>query len=673
MAPADRVPAPPRSYLVYSLALFAVLLAMCVVMALGMQSAVHYVESYVVDVSGKGLTQSAAALSESLNRVLFEHTLQSQTIAQGLLMFSSDSDRLGAYLRTLKATLPDYMDIEVVDARGKVTASTVASQIGTDVAQRMWFKAFLKNVTPDLRGNDLFDSSRRTMVFPTPMVGEEGQFLGAVVLQVGFQSMEFLLEANKRSSTLRSTGRVEYQLVAQDGTLLYDSMSFGKVMNRSQAVKSAPINGMAKPGYREELHPQKNVPIVMGYAPVNRYGQVPGWQWTVLIRVDRDSILAPFHRFVATLMIWAGLALIGLIGALLWIIGRLKRASQGPSSPTPSLASAASPETLSRVPPLQDLEKATRSVPGHSAIALRPEQTARSLQSPAPLALDPAQWDDLRRWVRLAEVNRVCLFKNHHGEDKELWVSRRYEWIGLGEVARTEWSQWFSWSLRAKGFTRWEHQLSQGLAISGPVSTFPPAESDALASCDIRTVLVVPLMMDGEWWGFVEFDHCFTDRLWSKEEQESLKAVVNLLQTVIHRGGGEENLSRALGIMDTVLESTADGLLVVDEEGVLINFNQRLISMWNMPDAVTESRLTEELMSWMMRQLKVPDVLLRTMSELGGEPDAESYDILELQDGRFVERFSKPRREGDQSRGRIWIFRESIASNPSASRVHSSQ
>jgi PAS domain-containing protein len=192
-------------------------------------------------------------------------------------------------------------------------------------------------------------------------------------------------------------------------------------------------------------------------------------------------------------------------------------------------------------------------------------------------------------------------------------------------------------------------------------------------SCGIHTVLVVPLCIGGEWWGFVEFDHCFTERVWSGPEEQGLRAMVEVLQTVIRQAAGEEQLQRLLAILDTVLESTADGILVVDRDGTLVNFNQRLVSMWNMPDAVTESGLTEEIMGWMMRQLKIPDVLLRTMSELGNEPDVESYDILELQDGRMVERLSKPRKEGDQCDGRIWIFRESITLKPTTLSVHSSQ
>lgn len=675
---ADRVPAPPRSYLGYSMALFVVLLAIGVVMAVGMQSTVRYVETFAVDVAGKGLAQSAATLAESLDRALFEHALEGQTIAQAILVFHSDIDRLSTHLRTLKTVMPDYMNVQVVDSKGRVIASTISSQVGTDAGQKPWFQALHQRVGMDLSERNLFDSQSRSMIFYTPLIGEEGQFFGAVVLQVGFQSLEFLLDASKRSSLLQpSTGRVEYQLIAHDGTLLYGSVDTGKVMKRVSAL-SPSINGTVKPGYREEFDSYRNLALVSGYAPVNRYGQVPGWHWTVLIRLDRDSILASFHRFVAMAMMWVGLGLVILIGTLFWLIGRLKRASQrmlvhsAPRVPQ-SVAETAAQPFFQRT---QNTQAAAPEIPSPEVSKGDSSPSSRKDQSPVqikPPALDPAQWESLRRWVRLAEVNRVCLFKNHRGEDNEPWVSRRYEWIGLGEVARSEWSQWFSWSLRAKGFTRWEHQLSQGHTISGAVSTFPSAESEALASCDIHTVLVVPLMISGQWWGFIEFDHCFTDHLWSDEEQQGLQAVGNLLQSVIQFGSGEETLSQALAIMDAVLESTADGLLVVDEDGALITFNQRLVSMWKMPDAVTESRLTEEMMGWMMRQLKVPNVLLCTMNELGGEPDAESYDILELQDGRLVERFSKPRQQGDQSHGRIWIFRESSAPKSSTSSVHLSQ
>jgi PAS domain-containing protein len=663
----------PWSYWVCSLGLLSLLLGLCLAIGLSAQSASRTVETYLVDVAGRGLTQSATALAESLNRALFEHSLQSQTIAQSPLLRGVDPDALAMYLRGLKGTWPDYMSLEVIDAAGLIIAATDSSQVGRNADQHAWYKTWLAGGRMDFRGRDVFEHAGRLMLFPSPIIGDEGKFLGAVVLQVSLQSIELILDGVRRSMGSRpSIPRLEYVLLANngdrhDGLVLYDSAQHERIGERRAQVDGTMLSALVKPGYREELHPERKLPVVTGYAPVNRYGQVPGWQWTVLIRMDREAILTPFHRLVATMMIWSVMGLLIFLAVLLWIIGRLRAASETPRLVTAEVIPVASAEVRRPLrPSVQDTGQ-RGSVRKTESLPTEPLQSSLDTA-----AFDPGRWEELRRWVRAAEVNRVCLFKNHR-EDGDLWASRRYEWIGLGEVARTEWSQWFSWSLRAKGFSRWEHTLAQGQAITGAVAAFPPAEATALMSCGIHTVFVVPLCIRGEWWGFVEFDHCFTERVWSEPEQQGLRTMVDLLQTVIQQTAGEADLQRLLAVIDTVLESTADGILVVDGEGNLVNFNQRLVSMWSMPDAVTESRLTEEIMGWMMRQLKVPDVLLKTMSELGGEPEVESYDILELQDGRMVERLSKPRKEGERYDGRIWIFRESIALRLSTLSVHSSQ
>ncbi|MDQ6732781.1 MAG: hypothetical protein M3Z35_01495, partial [Nitrospirota bacterium] len=66
----------PRSYWVYSFGLLGLLLGLCLAIGLSAQSASRNIESYLVDVAGRGLAQSATALAESLNRALFEHGLQ---------------------------------------------------------------------------------------------------------------------------------------------------------------------------------------------------------------------------------------------------------------------------------------------------------------------------------------------------------------------------------------------------------------------------------------------------------------------------------------------------------------------------------------------------------------------------------------------------------------------
>src|SRR5687768_1437260 len=301
----------PRTYFMYSASLLAILLALCLGIAVAVQSVNYKVEGLLIESAGRGLVQSATTLAESLNRVLFEHDLQSRMIAQGPVLRRSDSDALATYVRSLKSTWPEYMGLQVVDAVGTVIAATDASLIGDNASRRVWYKTLSEGGRIDLRGADLFDGAHRMMLFPAPIVGDEGQFLGAVVLQVGLQSMDFILDGARRSPALRSPGaRLDYQLVTDDGMVLYDSSIHEQRSERHAERGHTTLNGSGKIGYREELHPHRHVSVITGYAPVNRYGQVPGWQWTVLVRTDRDAILTPFHRLMATTMIWGGLGLL---------------------------------------------------------------------------------------------------------------------------------------------------------------------------------------------------------------------------------------------------------------------------------------------------------------------------------------------------------------------------
>ena len=119
----------------YSVSLLAILLGLCLGIGLAAQSASHHVEELLVESAGRGLVQSATVLAESLNRVLFEHDLQSQIVAQSPVLRRSDPDALGTYLRSLKSTWPEYMGLQVLDAGGTVIVATDSSHVGVNARQ----------------------------------------------------------------------------------------------------------------------------------------------------------------------------------------------------------------------------------------------------------------------------------------------------------------------------------------------------------------------------------------------------------------------------------------------------------------------------------------------------------------------------------------------------------
>lgn len=120
----------------------------------------------------------------------------------------------------------------------------------------------------------------------------------------------------------------------------------------------------------------------------------------------------------------------------------------------------------------------------------------------------------------------------------------------------------------------------------------------------------------------------------------------------------KDELWKSLSTLRATLESTADGILVVDCKGQIVDFNEQFSKMWNMPKAILESRDDRKALDCAVGQLKYPEEFIRRVKELYAEPEAESFDVLEFKNGRIFERYSRPQRIQDRIVGRVWSFRD---------------
>ncbi|MGI4787841.1 MAG: PAS domain S-box protein [Janthinobacterium lividum] len=125
-----------------------------------------------------------------------------------------------------------------------------------------------------------------------------------------------------------------------------------------------------------------------------------------------------------------------------------------------------------------------------------------------------------------------------------------------------------------------------------------------------------------------------------------------------HWKEAQQKLEETLSQLHATLEATADGLLVVNNEGSVLCANGNFYEMWRIPEEVTQQRDDSSRLKLVMEQLRDPEAFLARVMYLKSHPDELSFDTLEFKDGRIFERSLRPLLIQGVSAGRVWSFRD---------------
>jgi len=144
-----------------------------------------------------------------------------------------------------------------------------------------------------------------------------------------------------------------------------------------------------------------------------------------------------------------------------------------------------------------------------------------------------------------------------------------------------------------------------------------------------------------------------------KDQNGSIIGVSTIARDISERKRAEEEMRFKNTILVTQQEATLDGILIVDNVGKILNFNQNFINIWGIPHESIQSRDDKPVLQYVVGQLTNPDAFLSRVRYLYANREEKSFDELLLRDGRILERFSAPiLGNSGKYYGRVWYFRD---------------
>lgn len=179
-----------------------------------------------------------------------------------------------------------------------------------------------------------------------------------------------------------------------------------------------------------------------------------------------------------------------------------------------------------------------------------------------------------------ADVSRVYVFENELAADGDLVTCQRFEWAAPGIPPQIDNPVMQRMSYERSGLEMWARELSQGRIYESRVGQYTQSERDFALPQKTQSYLLVPLMVEGSWWGFIGFDECTSPRRWEKPVRDALQAAGSILSAAIQGWNARREKERLLERQRTfteaawrraaeweaVLASIVDGVWVVDTD-----------------------------------------------------------------------------------------------------------
>jgi PAS domain S-box-containing protein len=173
-----------------------------------------------------------------------------------------------------------------------------------------------------------------------------------------------------------------------------------------------------------------------------------------------------------------------------------------------------------------------------------------------------------------ADVDRVYIFQHQlNHETDEIFFSLLYEWASKGTETQIKNPEFQKISYSRFAALKFYENFVKGKTLKFIMNDLPENDRNSFIDQNIRSIILVPIMIDGVYWGFIGFDDMEHDRVWSDNDESILITMASTIGAVIRRNifreillRNNDELDRAVQRAENAAKSKSDFLALMSHE-----------------------------------------------------------------------------------------------------------
>jgi len=177
------------------------------------------------------------------------------------------------------------------------------------------------------------------------------------------------------------------------------------------------------------------------------------------------------------------------------------------------------------------------------------------------------------------DVDRVQIWQNEV-IDGELYFILKYE--SLSEVGRkaapVPMGLKFPYSAKAE----WKKKFLRNECINSPLCDLIPEDQEFLKNFDIKSIVIIPLFLQDQFWGFFSVDDCRCERVFSEEEINAFTSMSLMVASAVNRHVMASKIREADKLTQIMIDAMPYCCLLFDHNFARITCNHAAIDLYKL-------------------------------------------------------------------------------------------